>query len=140
AVGTVAVAVGGAVSVNRISGENEASIRNARLVKALAASGSEPGVVVHATDSGSILAGAGGLGVAVSPGGAAAIAAGVSATDNDVQSTTRAVIDGASTADDSTRTEIQTQTGLDVQATNESRIVSVSIGVAAAVAAGQGFA
>src|SRR5690606_3304435 len=32
AVGTVAVAVGGAVSVNRISGENEASIRNARLV------------------------------------------------------------------------------------------------------------
>src|SRR3546814_8076059 len=72
--------------------------------------------------------------------GAAAIAAGVSATQNDLSSTTRAGIAGAGTADDSTRTEIQTQTGLDVKAVNESRIVSVSMGVAAAVAAGQGFA
>src|SRR3546814_18231785 len=71
--------------------------------------------------------------------GAAAIAAGVSATQNDLSSTTRAVIDGAGTADDSPRTEIQTQTGLDVKTVNESRIVSVSMGVAVAVAAGHGF-
>src|SRR3546814_18984709 len=71
--------------------------------------------------------------------GAAAIAAGVSATQNDLSSTTRAVIDGAGTADDSTRTEIQTQTGLDVKAVNASRIVSVSIGVAAVDAARQDF-
>ncbi|KAG1223560.1 hypothetical protein G6F68_020306 [Rhizopus microsporus] len=84
AVGTAAVSVGGAVSVNRVNSKNEAGIRNARLVEALS-SGGAPGVAVQARDEGYVLAVAGGLGVAVSPGSGAGIAAGVTATDNTVR-------------------------------------------------------
>lgn len=128
AVGTLAVSAGGAVSVNRISSHNTAGIRNARLVQALEAGGA-PGVVVQARDDGYVLAVAGGLGVAVST-SSAAIAVGVSATDNRLSNETQAFIEDS---------QLEAANGLTLDAINASRIVSTSLGVAAAVAAGGGF-
>ncbi|KAG0945043.1 hypothetical protein G6F31_014507 [Rhizopus arrhizus] len=93
-----------------------------------------PGVAVQARDEGYVLAVAGGLGVAVSPGSGAGLAAGVSATDNPVRNHTLAYIDGSSVSDANARTQIGSANGIAVDAINESRIVSTSIGVAAAVA------
>ena len=139
AVGTVAVAVGGSVSINRVNSRNEAGIRNARQIESRATGGSLAGVAVQARDDGYVLAVAGGLGVAVSPGSGAGIAAGVAATDNRIGNQTLAYIDGTSETNAGSTTLVRTQTGISVDAVNNSRIVSVSIGVAAAVAAG-GFA
>ncbi|RIQ72582.1 DUF4347 domain-containing protein, partial [Bordetella avium] len=140
AVGTVAVSVGGSVSINRVNSRNEAGIRNARLIESLAQSGSVPGVAVHAGDEGYVLAVAGGLGVAVSPGSGVGIAAGVAATDNEVANHTLAYIHGAGAGNAAGTTRVRTQTGLAVEAINASQIVSATIGVATSVAAGQGFA
>ena len=137
AVGTVAVAVGGSVSINRVNSRNEAGIRNARQIESRATGGSLAGVAVQARDDGYVLAVAGGLGVAVSPGSGAGIAAGVAATDNRIGNQTLAYIDGTSETNAGSTTLVRTQTGIAVDAVNNSRIVSVSIGVAAAVAAGR---
>ena len=137
AVGTVAVAVGGSVSINRVNNRNEAGIRNARQIESRATGGSLAGVAVQARDDGYVLAVAGGLGVAVSPGSGAGIAAGVAATDNRIGNQTLAYIDGTSETNAGSTTLVRTQTGIAVDAVNNSRIVSVSIGVAAAVAAGR---
>ena len=136
AVGTVAVAVGGSVSINRVNSRNEAGIRNARQIESRATGGSLAGVAVQARDD-YVLAVAGGLGVAVSPGSGAGIAAGVAATDNRIGNQTLAYIDGTSETNAGSTTLVRTQTGISVDAVNNSRIVSVSIGVAAAVAAGR---
>ena len=47
AVGTVAVAVGGSVSINRVNSRNEAGIRNARQIESRATGGSLAGVAVQ---------------------------------------------------------------------------------------------
>ena len=136
AVGTVAVAVGGSVSINRVkAATRQASAMPARSNRARPAARWRAWRCRRATTA--MLAVAGGR-VAVSPGSGAGIAAGVAATDNRIGNQTLAYIDGTSeTNAGSTTPHADRHCG---RCGQHSRIVSVSIGVAAAVAAGRGFA
>ena len=125
--GTVAFAVGGAVSINLIHNTSDAHISGSPNITTTAAGAD--GVDVTAKDTSGIFALAGGVGIAIST-GVVGIAIGVSVAVNVIGNTTVAYVDGS---------HVNAAGDVNITATGTPTIEAITIGVAVAVnASGEG--
>ena len=110
-------ALGGAVSVNTIRDDTESSISGSSGIRAT--STVSPAIQVLATDSSTIQAAAGGIGIAVAGQSAVAATVGASAAANNVYDTTSADVTGS---------QLTSTGGLSIKATATPTIKTLTVG------------
>ncbi len=127
----VALTLGGAVSINRINNNTNATITGSKSVSATGSGATDTGVQLNAQDDAIIEALAGGVGISISKGSGVGLAAGVSVADNEIGDSTTASINGST---------INSSAGVGLLSNSTATIEALTIGVAVAATTGGGGA